>query len=167
MHVSMQRVADDGGASGTRVVCITARTMLTTARGMLMTARTLRLMLTTALAAQKRLLEPGPPPSQSALELRHGFEQMLGGGLGAGCAAGGRGGGDGMETSQSTQSVPKTHVANSERGPMPSLHKFPPTLRRLFVHTMAGEWGGGGGRPSQSAHSGNSKPGPPSSQSAP
>ena len=149
MHVSMQRVAGDGGASGTRVVCITARPMLTT-----------------ALAAQKRLLEPGPPPSQLALELRHGFEQMLGGGLGAGCAAGGRGGGDGMETSQSTQSVPKTHVANSERGPMPSLHKFPPTLRRLFVHTMPGEWGGGGGRPSQSAHSGNSKPGPPSSQSA-
>ena len=48
--------------------------------------------------------EPGLP-SSSALEVKHGFEQMLGGGLGAGCAAGGRGGSDGMET----------------RGPQPTL----------------------------------------------
>jgi hypothetical protein len=72
--------------------------VLATARKMPETTRLVHL-------AQKRHSEPGPPSSSSALEVKHGFEQMLCGGLGAGCAAGGRGGGDGMET----------------RGPQPTL----------------------------------------------
>ena len=47
-----------------------------------------------------------------------------------------------METRgpQSTQSVPKAHVANLEPGPPLS-----PALRQSFVYTMAEECGGGGG----------------------
>jgi hypothetical protein len=77
------------------------------------------------------------------------------------------------------------HDANSEPGQPPSLHELPPVLWQLFelppalwqlfVHTMPGEWGGGGGdamRPSQSTQSlsyaqiGNSEPEQPSSHSA-
>ena len=42
---------------------------------------------------------------------------------------------------------------HSEPGQPPSLHELPPALWQLFVHTMPGEWGGGGsdaGRPLQS-----------------
>jgi hypothetical protein len=74
-----------------------------------------------------------------------------------------------METRgpQSTQSVPKAHVANLEPGPPLS-----PALRQSFVYTMAEECGGGGGetlRAPQSvpyAHIGSSEPGPPSKHSA-
>ena len=68
---------------------------------------------------------------------------------------------------QSTQSVPKAHVANLEPGPPLS-----PALRQSFVYTMAEECGGGGGetlRAPQSvpyAHIGSSEPGPPSKHSA-
>ena len=82
-----------------------------------------------------------------------------------------------METRrpQSPHSVPWAHVAKSEPGPPPSLHKLPPALWQLLAHTMPGEWGGGGGdavRPSQCTQSlsyaqiGNSETGPPSSHSA-
>ena len=74
-----------------------------------------------------------------------------------------------METRgpQSTQSVPKAHVANLEPGPPLS-----PALRQSFVYTMAEECGGGGGetlRAPQSvpyAHIRSSEPGPPSKHSA-
>ena len=67
---------------------------------------------------------------------------------------------------QSSQSVPKAHVANLEPGPPLS-----PALRQSFVYTMAEECGGGGGetlRAPQSvpyAHIGDSEPGLPSLQS--
>jgi hypothetical protein len=156
-----------------RTMLIAARWVLTMARDVLTTARmvptTARMVPTTARVAQKRHSELGPPSSQTALEVKHGSEQMLGGGLGAGGAAGGRGGGDGMETRrpQSPHSVPWAHVAKSEPGPPPSLHELSPALWRWLVHTMPGVWGGGGGRPSQSlSQIGNSETGPPSSHSA-
>jgi len=77
-----------------------------------------------------------------------------------------------METRgpQSTQSVPKAHVANLEPGPPLS-----PALRQSFVYTTPEECGGGGGdtlRAPQStqsvpyAHIRSSEPGPPSKHSA-
>ena len=71
---------------------------------------------------------------------------------------------------QSTQSVPKAHVANLEPGPPLS-----PALRQSFVYTMPEECGGGGGdtlRAPQStqsvlyAHIGSSEPVPPSKHPA-
>jgi hypothetical protein len=77
-----------------------------------------------------------------------------------------------METRgpQSTQSVPKAHVANLEPGPPLS-----PTLRQSFVYSTPEECGGGGGdtlRAPQStqsvpyAHIRSTEPGPPSKHSA-
>ena len=72
-----------------------------------------------------------------------------------------------MRGPQSTQSVPKAHVANLEPGPPLS-----PALRQSFVYTLAKECGGGGGetlRAPQSvpyAHIRSSEPGPPSKHSA-
>ena len=71
---------------------------------------------------------------------------------------------------QSTQSMPKAHVANLEPGPPLS-----PALRQSFVYTMPEECGGGGGdtlRAPQStqsvlyAHIGSSEPVPPSKHPA-